>query len=81
MAFAHQLAELQVDGAAVHVRGVDFGALVVIDLEGAWIGEVLVFFRGKKDLLGAPGQLLGVHSHFMRAMLLIYTCHTRTSPS
>ncbi len=82
VALGHELADLQVDGLAVHLRGVELGALVEVDVEGVGIDEALLLLRREEHLLGAAAQLLGVHPHLMRDVILAgHACHTRTSSS
>ena len=71
-----------------HRRRVELRALLEVDFEGLRIGESLLLFRPEEALLGAPRELLGVHSEFGRfgrdchdLISLDQFCQTRTSPS
>ena len=72
------------------VGGVDLGALVEIDVEGAGQGEAvarLVEVDIEEFLQRAAAKLLGMHAHLMGHALLLggggsrQRCHTRTSSS
>src|ERR1700682_3991083 len=66
-ALTHQLAQFQIDLARGHGGGVELRALLEIDLEGLWIGEALLLLGSEEALLGATGELLGVHSQVGRS--------------
>jgi hypothetical protein len=90
IAVLHQFADAQIDGLRLHVRGVDLGPLVVIDVVGVRQCEAverLAEIDVEESLLRAPAELLGVQSHLMGQHLLRrqlasgYRRHTRTSSS
>ena len=92
VALGHQLADAEVDLFLRHVRRVDLGALVEVDVKGVGQREAAVLFVEvdvEELSLRAAAELLGVHAHLAGDALLLggvsgraaHLCHTRTSSS
>src|SRR5690606_26285996 len=82
VAIPHELADPQVDLSLRHVRCVDLGALVEIDVERIRVAETVGFRGIEEHLLRAAAKLLGVHPHLVGDVLVrSHLCHTFTSSS